>query len=61
MGQSMTSASPGYFGDTRREKSGIWLYARPLKGGAQGIAVRHLGAERAGGMRLTRFLHASGP
>jgi Transposase DDE domain len=57
MGHSMTSVTLGYFGDVRREAVGAWLYTRLLERGAQGVSVRGLGQDRAGEIRLTRFLH----
>jgi hypothetical protein len=53
----MTPISLGRFGDSRREGSGVFLHARLVAHGAQGISVRRLGQDRAGEIRLTRFLH----
>ena len=38
-------------------KRGAFLYARLVAGGGRGISVRRLGGNRAGEMRITRFLH----
>jgi hypothetical protein len=53
----MTPISLGRFGDARREDAGILLHARLVENCAHGISVRRLGQDRAGEMRLTRFLH----
>src|SRR5579863_3416245 len=53
----MTGISLGWFGDARREEVGILLHARLVEQCAHGISVRRLGQNRAGEMRLTRFLH----
>jgi len=53
----MTTISLGHFGDDRREDAGIFLHARLVEHCADGISVRRLGQDRAGEMRLTRFLH----
>lgn len=53
----MTRISLGRFGDARREASGILLHCRLVESCAHGISVRRLGQDRAGEMRLTRFLH----
>ena len=53
----MTLISLGRFGDARREDAGILLHARLVENCAHGISVRRLGQDRAGEMRLTRFLH----
>lgn len=54
----MTPISLGRFGDARREAAGILLHARLVENGARGISVRRLGEDRAGELRLTRFLHS---
>jgi hypothetical protein len=53
----MTTISLGRFGDARREAVGVLLHSRLVEGCAHGISVRRLGQDRAGEMRLTRFLH----
>ena len=53
----MSCISLGRFGDARREDAGILLHARLVEDSARGISVRRLGQDRAGEMRLTRFLH----
>lgn len=54
----MTPISLGRFGDARREAAGVLLHARLVENGARGISVRRLGVDRAGELRLTRFLHS---
>jgi len=54
----MTTTSLGKFGDARREAVGILLHARLVENSARGISVRRLGLDRAGELRLTRFLHS---
>jgi len=46
----------GGFGDLRLEKGGIFLHRRLVEVGPRGVAVRSLGGNRAGEIRLTRFL-----
>jgi hypothetical protein len=53
----MTPISLGRFGDSRRKDSGVFLHARLVEHCAHGISVRRLGQDRAGEIRLTRFLH----
>jgi hypothetical protein len=53
----MTPISLGHFGDDRRADAGILLHTRLVQHCAHGISVRRLGQDRAGEMRLTRFLH----
>lgn len=53
----MIPISLGHFGDDRREDVGVFLHARLVENCADGISVRRLGQDRAGEMRLTRFLH----
>lgn len=53
----MSTISLGRFGDDRREDAGIFLHTRLVEDCAHGISVRRLGQDRAGEMRLTRFLH----
>jgi len=53
----MTTISLGYFGDARREAAGILLHERLVGHCASGVSVRGLGGDRAGEIRLTRFLH----
>lgn len=53
----MTPISLGRFGDARREEVGILLHARLVENCAHGISVRRLGQNRAGEIKLTRFLH----
>jgi hypothetical protein len=55
----MPPISLGRFGDDRREAAGIFLQTRLVEHCAQGISVRRLGQNRAGEMRLTRFLHCA--
>ena len=45
----------GRFGDRRLEK-GADLLARLVAHGARGVRVRRLGGDRAGEIRITRFL-----
>jgi hypothetical protein len=47
----------GGFGDARLEKGGVFLHGRLVAKGGKGISVRQLGCDRAGEMRITRFLH----
>jgi len=54
----MTPISLGRFGDSRREDAGVFLHARLVEHCAHGISVRRLGRDRAGEIRLTRFLHS---
>lgn len=54
----MTTLSLGKFGDARREAAGVLLHARLVENSAGGISVRRLGLDRAGELRLTRFLHS---
>jgi hypothetical protein len=53
----MTTISLGHFGDARREAAGILLHDRLVGNCAHGVSVRGLGGDRAGEIRLTRFLH----
>ncbi len=53
----MSTITLGHFGDDRREDVGSFLHARLVEDCAHGISVRRLGQDRAGEMRLTRFLH----
>lgn len=46
----------GQFGDRRLEKGGAFLYGRLVETVGEGVRVRRLGIDRAGEMRLTRFL-----
>lgn len=48
--------SLGRFGDRRLEKCGDYLLSRLVASGGRKVRVRHLGSDRAGEMRLTRFL-----
>jgi hypothetical protein len=48
--------SLGRFGDSRLEKTGAFLLERLLAPGQAGIDLRGLGGDRAGEMRLDRFL-----
>jgi hypothetical protein len=54
-GDSMTIGL-GCFGDRRLEKAGIFLLERLREAGQQGIRVRPLGGDRAGEVRIGRFL-----
>lgn len=54
----MRPVSLGRFGDARREAAGVLLHARLVENCARGISVRRLGMDRAGELRLTRFLHS---
>ena len=47
----------GRFGDRRLEKGGIFLLDRLLEAGQQGVRIRPLGGDRAGEVRIGRFLH----
>jgi hypothetical protein len=53
----MSLISLGHFGDDRRADAGIFLHARLVEDCAHGISVCRLGQDRAGEIRLTRFLH----
>ena len=46
----------GRFGDRRLERGGGFLYARLVAVGSRGVRVRRLGGNRAGEIRITRFL-----
>ena len=46
----------GSFGDVRLEKAGAFLHRRLVTVGQRGIAIRSLGGNRAGEIRLTRLL-----
>lgn len=46
----------GRFGDRRLEKGGIFLLDRLLEAGQQGVRIRPLGGDRAGEVRIGRFL-----
>ena len=46
----------GRFGDRRLEQGGAFLLGRLLEAGARSVRVRRLGSNRAGEMRITRFL-----
>ena len=46
----------GRFGDRRLEKRGADLLARLVAHGARGVRVRRFGGDRAGEIRITRFL-----
>jgi DDE family transposase len=48
--------SLGQFGDPRRERVGRFLLARLIEVGQSGVRVRPLGGNRAGEVRLGRFL-----
>jgi len=48
----------GLFGDERLAK-GVFLYERLVAYGGKGVSVRQLGGNRAGEMRIARFLHQS--
>jgi hypothetical protein len=48
--------SLGQFGDPRRERSGSFLLDRLIEVGQAGVRVRPLGGNRAGEVRLGRFL-----
>ena len=52
----MLDVTLGRFGDRRLEKAGAFLHDCLVAGGGQGIRVRRLGGDRAGEIRLTRFL-----
>ena len=52
----MQQVSLGRFGDTRLEDVGMFLHSRLVEGGGGRVRVRQLGGDRAGEMRLTRFL-----
>jgi len=47
----------GEFGDERLAKRGAFLAERLVANGGKGVSVRRLGGNRAGEMRITRFLH----
>jgi len=47
----------GGFGDVRRERAGAFLLSRLVESGGRVVAVRRLGQDRAGEVRLGRFLH----
>jgi hypothetical protein len=53
----MSTISLGKFGDARREAAGVLLHARLVAHSVQGVSVRRLGQDRAGELRLSRFLH----
>lgn len=46
----------GRFGDRRLERGGGFLHARLVAVGSRGVRVRRLGGNRAGEIRITRFL-----
>ena len=46
----------GGFGDRRLEKGGSYLLGRLMEHGGRGLCVRRLGGNRAGEIRITRFL-----
>jgi len=46
----------GRFGDRRLEQSGAFLLNRLIDRGAEAVRVRRLGGNRAGELRITRFL-----
>ena len=46
----------GRFGDRRLEKGGAFMLERMLEAGRHGVRVRALGGDRAGEMRISRFL-----
>jgi hypothetical protein len=46
----------GRFGDRRLEQSGAFLLGRLVEVGGEALRVRRLGGNRAGEMRITRFL-----
>jgi hypothetical protein len=48
--------SLGQFGDPRRERAGSFFLARLIEVGQSGVRVRPLGGDRAGEVRLGRFL-----
>ena len=50
------SVELGCFGDLRLQKSGVFLLERLLETGEQGIRIRPLGGDRAGEVRIGRFL-----
>jgi hypothetical protein len=47
----------GQFGDSRLQKGGAFLLDRIIEVGESGVRVRPLGGNRAGEVRLGRFLH----
>ena len=51
------SMTLGRFGDLRREEGGAFLLGRLIETGGRRVSVRRLGGNRAGEMRLRRFLH----
>lgn len=46
----------GRFGDRRLERGGAFLHERLVAVGSRGVKVRRLGGNRAGEIRITRFL-----
>ena len=46
----------GRFGDRRLERGGAFLHERLVAVGSRGVRVRRLGGNRAGEIRITRFL-----
>lgn len=52
----MSELTLGRFGDRRLERSGAFLCERLVESGGSGISVRRLGKDRAGEVRITRFL-----
>ncbi len=52
----MSELTLGRFGDRRLEKGGFFLHARLVQSGGRGVRVRRLGKDRAGEIRITRFL-----
>jgi hypothetical protein len=47
----------GRFGDARLEKGGSFCTPGLWRAGGKGASVRKLGGDRAGEMRISRFLH----
>ena len=52
--------SLGGFSDERQERGGIFLMERLIAAGQSGISVRGLGGNRAGEIRVARFLRNDG-
>lgn len=55
MGRGMGSVL-GYFGDRRLDAAGAFLLGRLIEIGGEAVRVRRLGGNRAGELRITRFL-----
>lgn len=56
----MSEMTLGRFGDRRLEKCGAFLHERLVESGGSGVSVRRLGKDRAGELRITRFLRNAG-